>query len=334
MEKTSLEEVYASINEDADTIFVVPLIRYSHKETDYLYLLYKQLIESGSYKIKSISVLSHFKLISGILKNRNAILHYHWLEFQDFKSLLGMPWKMLCIYLFQMFGGHIVWTLHNEFPHDQKYLSLHTYLHKKMAKWADALYVHCESAVSIMSLRLDAPTNKFKLIPHPEFPASPLSSNKARHRINEEYNLTLHKHYKLFLMFGNISEYKQIKEVAQIIIDLDKDCYLLIAGPVKKGNEQLYSDLEQLQQKNNSVILIPNFIEEDMVPVFYSAADVCVFNYREILSSGGYHMAKAYNKSIIAPDLGCLTEEENKPNVHLFEDQDGLRSLITEFLGS
>lgn len=334
METTSLDEVYASVNKDADTIFVVPLIRYSHKKTDYLYLLYDDLIRSDDYDIKSISVFSHLKLITGILKNRNAILHYHWLEFQDFKSLLGMPWKMICIYLFHLFGGNIVWTLHNEFPHDQKYLSLHSFLHKKMAQWADALHVHCESAVNIMSSRLDAPKSKFKLIPHPEFPASPISSNKARDRLNDNYDLKLYKHSKVFLMFGNISEYKQLKEVSNMIIDIDCDCYLVIAGPVKKGNEKLFSDLEELHKNSDCIILIPDFIEEDMVPVFYSAADVCVFNYREILSSGGYHMAKAYNKSVIAPNLGCLTEEKNKSNVHLFENQDGLRSLIKEFVSS
>ncbi|MDR9419021.1 glycosyltransferase [Gracilimonas sp.] len=334
METTSLDEVYASLNEDADTIFVVPLIRHSHKKTDYLYLLYKKLIESDDYNINSISVFSHFKLITGILTNRNAILHYHWLEFQDFKSLLGMPWKMLCIYLFHLLGGKIVWTLHNEFPHDQKYLKLHSFLHQKMANWADLLHVHCKTAVSIMSLRLNAPQEKFKLVPHPEFPASPLSSNKAREQLNEHYNITLYKHNKVFLMFGNISQYKQIKEVAEIVIDIEEDCYLMIAGPVKKGNNELYYDLKELDENHERIVLIPDFIEEDMVPVFYSAADVCVFNYREILSSGGYHMAKAYNKPVIAPNLGCLSEEGDQSNVHLFESQEELRLLMTEFLSS
>lgn len=111
MEATSLDEIYASVNVDAKTIYVVPLIRYSLKRSDYLYLLYEELLNGEKYTIESISVFNHFKLVVAILKNKNAILHYHWLEFQDLKSLLGMPWKIACIYLFKKLGGNIVWKI-------------------------------------------------------------------------------------------------------------------------------------------------------------------------------------------------------------------------------
>src|SRR5690554_1644881 len=160
MKVQSLEEVYESVDSQAKVIYVVPLIRFSHKKTDYLYLLYQSLINSDKYSIQTISVLHHFKLITGILKNRHAILHYHWLELQDLKSLLGMPWKMFCIWLFRVFGGKIVWTIHNEFPHDQKYLWLHAFLHRRMAAWSAKLHVHCKSAVNIMKERLRVSENK------------------------------------------------------------------------------------------------------------------------------------------------------------------------------
>lgn len=131
MKASSLEEVYTSVNPEANIIYVVPLIRYSHKKSDYLYLLYEELIEADKYRIESVSVFNHFKLITGKLTQKNAILHYHWLEFQDLKSLLGMPWKLCCVFLFKLLGGNIVWTLHNEYPHDQKYLKLHSFYIRK-----------------------------------------------------------------------------------------------------------------------------------------------------------------------------------------------------------
>lgn len=330
MEASSLSEIYVSIDKDADTIYVVPLIRHSHKKTDYLYLLYKDLICSDSYKIKSISIFNHFKLVAGILTNRKAILHYHWLEFQDFKSLLGMPWKMICIYLFQLFGGHIVWTLHNEFPHNQKYLGLHRYIHLKMAGWADILHVHCSAAVSIMSDRLKAPKEKFRIIPHPDFPVETIPKSTAVSYLNDKYNCGIDPEETVLLMFGNISRYKQIEEVSKIIIEEKFDCKLLITGPVKKGNIDLYEELIAKENTYDNIKLIPEFIPEERVHWFYSATDICVFNYREILSSGGFHMAKSYDKTIIAPSLGCLSETKHLPNVYLFTRKDELKTLLRQ----
>lgn len=330
MEATSLDEIYASVNHDAETIYVVPLIRYSLKKSDYLYLLYEELIRRDKYTIESISVFNHFKLVAGILKNRNAILHYHWLEFQDFKSLMGMPWKIACIYLFKKLGGNIVWTLHNEFPHDQKYLKLHQYLHKKMASWSDVLHVHCQTAVSKMSPRLVASEDKFKLVPHPEYPVHPIDKEEALHKLNTHFECELSKNTPLLLMFGNISRYKQIEYVADIVMSLESNCKLLIAGPVKKGNMKLYEELEAKQKISERISIIPSFIQEQHVSWFYSAADICVFNYREILSSGSYHMAQAHQRIIVAPNLGCLSEEHDKPNVHLFDNTDQLTFILNE----
>ncbi len=332
MEATSLKEVYASINNDARNIYVVPLIRYSHKKSDYLYLLYQDLIESSDYDIQSISVFNHFKLVVGILSNRQAILHYHWLEFQDFKSLLGMPWKMFCIFLFHKLGGKVVWTLHNEFPHDQKYLGLHRFLHRKMASWSDVLHVHCRKAMQIMSNRLEAPKEKFELIPHPTFPAEPIDKSVARQNLNEHYNCELKPDLPVILMFGNISRYKQIEKVADLVIDFDFECKLLVVGPVKKGNVKLFDTLKEKQKQSSRIQIIPQFIDESRVPWFYSAADLCAFNYREILSSGGYHMAKAYQKQIIAPDMGCLSEERDEANVELFTTPEELKQLLEQHL--
>ncbi|MDR9415955.1 MAG: hypothetical protein RI564_06715 [Gracilimonas sp.] len=329
MEDTSLDEIYASIDPEAKTIYVVPLIRFDTKQSDYLYLLYEKLITGDTYDIKPISVFNHFKFLFGLLSNkRKAILHYHWLEFQDFKSLSGMPWKILCIYLFHKLGGNIVWTLHNEFPHDQKYLKLHHFLHKKMASWATVLHVHCNRAVQIMSERLKAPISKFRLVPHPEFPAFPVDRSKAIEQLNTTYKCNLNESDKLLLMFGNISRYKQIERVAEIIIKSNLACRLMIVGPVKKGNQDLYDELLEKSQRSEKIILVARFIPEEHVPWFYSASDYCIFHYREILSSGGYHMARSYGKKIIAPDLGCLTDKGNLKNVHLFKDEAGLKKEL------
>jgi hypothetical protein len=36
----------------------------------------------------------------------------------------------------------------------------------------------------------------------------------------------------------------------------------------------------------------------------------------------------AFNKTIIAPNIGCLSEETGKSNIHLFNDQNELKEMI------
>lgn len=324
----ALAKLYHSVNPNAEKIYVVPLIRFSHKKTDYLYLLYDNLIKGEEFKIRSISIFDHFKLIAAILTNRNSILHYHWFEFQDFKSLIGMPWKLFCIYFFQKLGGTVVWTIHNEFPHDRKYLDLHLYLHRKMAKWSKALHVHCAKAVDIMSNRLMCGKEKFYVIPHPEYPLDSIDKNEARELLRTQYKVVLEDEEPILLMFGNISRYKRMDLVATLIIEFDLKCKLLIVGPIKKGSEKLYKKLGVYEQSDDRIMVIPHFIGEDRVSWFFSAADISVYNYREILSSGSYHMALAFNKTVLAPDIGCLSEEGEKANVYLFKDQNELKELI------
>ncbi|MEX0609096.1 MAG: glycosyltransferase [Balneolaceae bacterium] len=328
MKSKSLEKIYSSLNERVRIIYVVPLIRFSHKDSDYLYLLYKDLINADKFEIQSISVISHFKMVLGILKHKQAILHYHWLEFQDLKSLLGMPWKFLCIRLFKLFGGNIVWTIHNEFPHDQRFLKLHCFLHRKMASWADKLHVHCEIAIENMSSRLNVSKKKFFIHNHPTFPAVVQPKRDAIDQLNKEYDCDVQPGIPLILMFGNISRYKQIEKVVEMIIELPVEAKLIIVGPIKKGNMSLFRELKKLDQKSNRIKLIPRFIKEEHVPWFYNASDICLFNYREILSSGGIHLAMSYKKKIIAPNKGCISELRHKPDVHLFESQDELKDLL------
>ena len=83
-------------------LYVVPLIRHSYKKSDYLYLLYQDIIENRSDKfdVKSVSVWKHFLFVFKAIVSRNVILHYHWLECTDLKSLAGMTNLLAFIFVF------------------------------------------------------------------------------------------------------------------------------------------------------------------------------------------------------------------------------------------
>jgi len=318
--------------ESSVILYVVPLIRYGYKESDYLYLLYRKIIENkeSRYRVKSTSVWAHWKFVWSAFRGEKTILHYHWFECSDIKSLIGMVYKLWCIKLYKKLGGKIVWTVHNKMPHDGRFVQLNRSIRKSMADRVDHLHVHCETAKKEISTFFDQPESKFTVITHPKFPAKKLSRNNAIKQLKQKKELDISKSDQIFLMFGNISSYKQIDKVAALFKHLPKHKKLIIVGPVKKGQMVYYHEVKKISSNISNIFLIPHFIPEKDVPIYHSAADCVLFNFREILTSGGVTLAQSYDLPIIAPAKGCITELDYK-NMTLFEEEHELNSYLTNF---
>ncbi len=328
MEEISLSDLIKALGTDSSTVYVAPLINHQYPASDYLYNLYRPILASDSkIEAKSVSVFTHYKPFFATLISRKTVFHYHWLEFQDAKSLSGMPWKLLWILLFKLIGGKLIWTIHNEEPHDQKFLKMHLFLHKMMARLANAVHVHCATAGKRMSTKLNVPLTKFYIIPHPSFPASSLPKKEAIDTLNKTFGLNLTLKKPLALIFGQISHYKHIED---ILVDFHKDesIQFLVVGTIKKGNEELGARLKQLSQTYSHIHLVDTFISDSLLPFLFNATDVCLFNYKQLLTSGGIHMALSYNIDIIAPKLGCIAELESNPSVFLFETNSERNAMI------
>jgi glycosyltransferase involved in cell wall biosynthesis len=332
MANTTLRELYDSVLPECRDVYVVPLIRYKYKKSDYLYLLYRDMINSTMKpNINSTSAFNHLRFVIAALMGNKVILHYHWLEFQDFRALFGMPYKLTCIWLFKLFGGKLVWTIHNKQPHDRNFRRLNHIMRKRMAKKADALHVHCKTAIEIMSNHYGMSTEKFHVIAHPKYPSELIPRAAAIESLNQRFGIVIKSTDRIFLSFGQIVEYKQLCELVKMFIDLPKTKKLLIAGPVKKGHLSYYRKLKKLIGKSNpNVIMLPNFISEDSVPEFFNAADFTIFNYSDILTSGGVELARSFQKTVIVPNAGCLTELKGDPEVIIFENQDELSNILQQ----
>ncbi|MGF1669321.1 MAG: hypothetical protein ACFCU6_02650 [Balneolaceae bacterium] len=325
----SLKSVYNKLVPGARTLFVVPLIRYKYPKSDYLYLFYKEFIESNDPpKVSALSVFGHFKFVFTQLFGKPCILHYHWLEFQDKRALAGMIYKWFCLYLYKLFGGKLVWTVHNKMPHDNRFYKGNFLLRKWMAKNADLLHVHCDTAIYEISDFFNITKKKFFVISHPKFPAILIPRAASAEALNQRFNLDLKSSDKIYLCFGNISAYKQLPNIANIFKKLEGNKKLIIAGPVKKGQLDEYKALKEIKDQSENIFIIPQFISEECVPEFFNTTDFVVFNYSEILTSGGVELAKSYRKKIILPLAGCLSELKDQPNIISFTSQKELEQIL------
>ncbi len=333
MPEHSLIRQYAKLEDNLSTLFVVPLIRFSQPETDYLYNLYRTCLESADaqtqyVKIKSLSVFAHYRFVWARMTGQPVLLHYHWLEFQDVKAAAGMVWKLFCLLLYKLLGGKLVWTIHNKKPHRGKWLTLNYFVRRWMARRADKLHVHCESVIPGLSQYFQVPSQKFFVHPHPRFPAHIYDRDKAISSLRKHYDLPVDTQQRLFLMFGNIARYKRIGEVINLFENLPSSNRLLVAGKVKKGNGNYFASIRKMADRQKNIHLVDRHIPEEHISWFFNGVDYLIYNHRHLIVSGVVELARSYKKEIIAPRAGCLQEMESRSNLLLFDNQDELRDHL------
>jgi glycosyltransferase involved in cell wall biosynthesis len=327
MAAASLTNIYSLVHPKAKQVFVVPLIRLDFPKTDYLYLLYASLIGTDSrYHITSLSAIQHYKLIISRLSGKSAILHYHWLEFQDAKSFLAMPYKLLCLSLFHLLGGKIVWTVHNIQPHNRRFLAFHLKLHRWMSALSSAVLVHSSTAKSLVAKAYQLDERKMHVVPHPKFPATLIEQKKAREKIGIPYSDSV------VLMPGAISAYKGIEESVLLFSELEHPPRLLVAGYVKKGQEELHQQLLDWSQNFSWLDYRPGFISDDAFAFYLNSADVCLFNFSEMLTSGSIEMALAYQKPVILRANPALKELSAQEQVFIFDNRSTFFSQLQSAL--
>ncbi len=325
----SLHAIYSRVLSSYKDVYVVPKIRFAFPATDYLYLLYSSfLMKESLIRIHSISAIGHFRFLVAQLLGKKPILHYHWLEFQDLKSLIGIIYKLKMIFFYKLLGGKLIWTIHNIIPHDKKWLGLHQKMHIWMADKADAILVHSKTIIPEVIDYYSAKSDKIYVVKHPEFPATIIDRENAIEHLNSKYGTNLSSNDLIIGSFGAISSYKGLHELVELLDQMDFKGKYLLFGYVKKGQVKLHKSLSDFAQKHDWFIYRPTFISEEDIPYLMSAFDYAVFNFSEISTSGGVEMALSYKRKIIAPAKGTLIDFIDDNQVQLFHSLNKLQSIL------
>jgi len=135
----------------------------------------------------------------------------------------------------------------------------------------------------------------------------------------------------VYLIFGQIRRYKGIKGA---IISFKKVSsegdILLVAGAYKDRDYE--KEVRKLCEDKPNIILIPKFIEDSEVQLYFNAADVILFPYLRIFTSGNLFLALSFGKPIVAPAMGCIPELVDKSFALLYDpkSKDGLSEAMLQ----
>lgn len=144
------------------------------------------------------------------------------------------------------------------------------------------------------------------LAPHPIYDnyGEPVEKPEAKKYLNLEND----KKYILF--FGFIRDYKGLDLLLEAIADdffRENNIKCIVAGEYY-GNEQKYLDLIEKLHINDLLVLKTDFISNDEVRYYFSAADLVVQPYKTATQSGISQLAYHFLTPMIVTDVGGLKE--------------------------
>lgn len=191
----------------------------------------------------------------------------------------------------------VVSLVHNAISHER------TFIEKPLAKYffngCDAYIVMSEPVRDgLLSLKKDA---NFLLQPHPIY--DHYAERTDKESACEKLGINADK--KNLLFFGLIRDYKGLDILIDSMEYLDDSYQLIIAGESYGSFDKYTQQIAKSKLKDN-IIVLEQYIPDDMVTTLFSAADVLVLPYRSATQSGVVALAYQLELPMVATNVGAL----------------------------
>jgi glycosyltransferase involved in cell wall biosynthesis len=251
------------------------------------------------------AILNLSALTVRFLFSRPDVIHVQYLPMLKWRLPLDFWFLEFC----RRRGSKIVLTVHDLLPHDTGEAYRRTF--DELYRMVDAIICHSDHIKTTLGAEFSVPEEKVSVIPHGPFfydlPATGFEQTLRSFEIEPRKLLVLWQ--------GIIFPYKGIDLLLsawQHVEANGEDACLVIAGT---GAPELLEQIRAQVKDLKRVKLHFRFISTEELVALYRAADVVVYPYRAITTSGALATGLALGKAIVASDLPVfrelLTNEEN-----------------------
>jgi len=203
-------------------------------------------------------------------------------------------------------GSKVIWTVHNDKPHDTLPSDDDLRAYQLVIDCADAIHHHCERSRERLAdlYSVDRDTRQF-VAAHGHYFAykNEISSTDARNRLG------IHPEAHVFLHFGALRSYKGIDIVLKAFRKARSGSdQLLIAG---RASSQM-SKRQKLKfhfykHISPSTIVHMRSIDSDDIQIYLNAANTVVLGHSHGLNSGVAVLGVSFGRAVLGPDLGCIS---------------------------
>jgi glycosyltransferase involved in cell wall biosynthesis len=204
-----------------------------------------------------------------------------------------------------------------------------------LRKNLNAYIVHSSSDKILVARRYKIAPQKIHIIPHGLYDqyGVAIENKKAKEllSIKEEF---------VILSFGLIRKYKGITYLIQAFEQLPENIAqksrLLIVGEIWEGREELLKQIKSSPCRER-IRLVDEYVSDELIPVYFSAANIVVLPYIRASQSGIAHIAMSFGKPIIVSEVGGLKESMGSyPGAFFVSpmDSDGIKKELIKRFGS
>ena len=249
-----------------------------------------------------------------VLLEKFDIVHVHWPDgYIDKPSWIKAIQRAVLLIsmmsLAKLKGARLIWTAHNLKPHDAYHPKFSQSFLTQFLKLCNGLiFLTVEGKNSFLQQYPARKNMPCAIIPHGHYRDSypkAIDQNLAK----EELGLLTDK--KILLFLGMIKPYKNCDALITEFNKANLNNYVLvIAG--KPETPQYKELLESLARDNENIYLRLDFIPDDQLHLYMSAADRVILPYKSILNSGALLLALSFDKPVIAPHIGAFVELQNE----------------------
>lgn len=253
----------------------------------------RQILKAAEYLVNMAALLLRFAV------SRPDVLHIQFLPLIAY----GLPLEHWWLRIARALGIQMVYTVHNLLPQDSGQRCAPAY--RRIYHLADRLICHDSEAASRLAEQFGVAAERISIIPHgPLLEETSGSPEKARKRLGMADEC-------LVLWQGILRPYKGVSfliKAWQQVCDSNRTARLAVVGP---GDRRLVQTLENEVRDlglQDRVRLELHFVSAGELADFYEAADILVYPYREITTSGALMTGIARGKAVIATELPAFEQ--------------------------
>lgn len=222
------------------------------------------------------------------------VVHVEFIPLMDY----NLPFEEWFLRVARRFGSKLVYTMHNVLPHDTG--ERHRRAYARIYGLADRIICHDENAKAKLVAEFGVDESRVSVIPHGEL----FSSKKAADGTQISLPSKQRKECTV-LCQGIIRPYKGIPFLLQswkMALDSGLKANLWIVG-TGEGSvlRQIKRDAETLGL-GSSVHFDSRFVSVEELARYYRDADILVYPYSQVTTSGALMTGIGYGKAIVAAD--------------------------------
>jgi glycosyltransferase involved in cell wall biosynthesis len=238
------------------------------------------------------------------------IWHMHWpddlLSIRDKRAaLLRVVGLILLMAWMRLRGTRIVWTVHDLGPHESYHPVLERWFWRFFLPQIDgfiSLSQHGKRmAERVFPALQDVPGF---VVPHGHYRdayADTLAKDDARQALD------LAPDAPVLLYVGRIRRYKNVPHLVRIFRMLEDDAArLFVVG--NPASRTLQRDIRTAAGDDPRIRLTLEFVPDEAMQGFLKATDLVVLPYEDILHSGSALLALSFNRPVLVPNRGAMTE--------------------------